>query len=185
MSSYMQLSISVPHLSAPLYVTITKAHIKESLQSPFVISCEGYIESIHSDILHVFSTQTKTSTSLTHTPNVYDSSFHPNLLLDSQATFSFTNPYTQHNILSFTHNTSRTANPKSTNTYHGIITQVSYLGTSSKEHTSSQNTSKLQYKHCFSLTLSTTLIRLCYNNASRIYTNSTVVDIIKSKIMNP
>ncbi|WP_394989813.1 hypothetical protein, partial [uncultured Helicobacter sp.] len=24
--------------------TITKAHIKESLQSPFVISCEGYIE---------------------------------------------------------------------------------------------------------------------------------------------
>ena len=180
MSSYMQLSISVPHLSAPLYVTITKAHIKESLQSPFVISCEGYIESIHSDILHVFSTQTKTSTSLTHTPNVYDSSFHPNLLLDSQATFSFTNPYTQHNILSFTHNTSRTANPKSTNTYHGIITQVSYLGTSSKEHTSSQNTSKLQYKHCFSLTLSTTLIRLCYNNASRIYTNSTVVDIIKS-----
>ena len=180
MSSYMQLSISVPHLSAPLYVTITKAHIKESLQSPFVISCEGYIESIHSDILHVFSTQTKTSTSLTHTPNVYDSSFHPNLLLDSQATFSFTNPYAQHNILSFTHNTSRTANPKSTNTYHGIITQVSYLGTSSKEHTSSQNTSKLQYKHCFSLTLSTTLIRLCYNNASRIYTNSTVVDIIKS-----
>lgn len=180
MSSYMQLSISVPHLSAPLYVTITKAHIKESLQSPFTISCEGYIESIHSDILHVFSTQTKTSTSLTHTPNVYDSSFHPNLLLDSQATFSFTNPYTQHNILSFTHNTSRTANPKSTNTYHGIITQVSYLGTSSKEHTSSQNTSKLQYKHCFSLTLSTTLIRLCYNNASRIYTNSTVVDIIKS-----
>ena len=160
--------------------TITKAHIKESLQSPFVISCEGYIESIHSDILHVFSTQTKTSTSLTHTPNVYDSSFHPNLLLDSQATFSFTNPYTQHNILSFTHNTSRTANPKSTNTYHGIITQVSYLGTSSKEHTSSQNTSKLQYKHCFSLTLGATLIRLCYNNASRIYTNSTVVDIIKS-----
>ena len=180
MSSYMQLSISVPHLSAPLYVTITKAHIKESLQSPFTISCEGYIESIHSDILHVFSTQTKTSTSLTHTPNVYDSSFHPNLLLDSQATFSFTNPYTQHNILSFTHNTSRTANPKSTNTYHGIITQVSYLGTSSKEHTSSQNTSKLQYKHCFSLTLGATLIRLCYNNASRIYTNSTVVDIIKS-----
>lgn len=180
MSSYMQLSISVPHLSAPLYVTITKAHIKESLQSPFTISCEGYIESIHSDILHVFSTQTKTSTSLTHTPNVYDSSFHPNLLLDSQATFSFTNPYAQHNILSFTHNTSRTANPKSTNTYHGIITQVSYLGTSSKEHTSSQNTSKLQYKHCFSLTLSATLIRLCYNNASRIYTNSTVVDIIKS-----
>ena len=160
--------------------TITKAHIKESLQSPFTISCEGYIESIHSDILHVFSTQTKTSTSLTHTPNVYDSSFHPNLLLDSQATFSFTNPYTQHNILSFTHNTSRTANPKSTNTYHGIITQVSYLGTSSKENTSSQNTSKLQYKHCFSLTLSATLIRLCYNNASRIYTNSTVVDIIKS-----
>ena len=180
MSSYMQLSISVPHLSAPLYVTITKAHIKESLQSPLTISCEGYIESIHSDILHVFSTQTKTSTSLTHTPNVYDSSFHPNLLLDSQATFSFTNPYAQHNILSFTHNTSRTANPKSTNTYHGIITQVSYLGTSSKEHTSSQNTSKLQYKHCFSLTLSATLIRLCYNNASRIYTNSTVVDIIKS-----
>ena len=180
MSSYMQLSISVPHLSAPLYVTITKAHIKESLQSPFVISCEGYIESIHSDILHVFSTQTKTSTSLTHTPNVYDSSFHPTMLLDSQATFSFTNPYTQHNILSFTHNTSRTANPKSTNTYHGIITQVSYLGTSSKEHTSSQNTSKLQYKHCFSLSLSATLIRLCYNNASRIYTNSTVVDIIKS-----
>ncbi|TLD96251.1 type VI secretion system Vgr family protein [Helicobacter trogontum] len=172
--SYLQLSID------SLSFTITKAHIKESLQSPFVISCEGYIESIHSDILHVFSTQTKTSTSLTHTPNVYDSSFHPNLLLDSQATFSFTNPYAQHNILSFTHNTSRTANPKSTNTYHGIITQVSYLGTSSKEHTSSQNTSKLQYKHCFSLSLSATLIRLCYNNASRIYTNSTVVDIIKS-----
>ncbi|PAU99198.1 hypothetical protein B9T66_08410, partial [Helicobacter sp. TUL] len=107
--SYLQLSID------SLSFTITKAHIKESLQSPFVISCEGYIESIHSDILHVFSTQTKTSTSLTHTPNVYDSSFHPNLLLDSQATFSFTNPYTQHNILSFTHNTSRTANPKSTN----------------------------------------------------------------------
>ncbi|WP_104718876.1 type VI secretion system Vgr family protein [Helicobacter trogontum] len=172
--SYLQLSID------SLSFTITKAHIKESLQSPFVISCEGYIESIHSDILHVFSMQTKTSTSLTHTPNVYDSSFHPNLLLDSQATFSFTNLYAQHNILSFTHNTSRTANPKSTNTYHGIITQVSYLGTSSKEHTSSQNTSKLQYKHCFSLSLSATLIRLCYNNASRIYTNSTVVDIIKS-----
>ena len=172
--SYLQLSID------SLSFTITKAHIKESLQSPFTISCEGYIESIHSDILHVFSAQTKTSTSLTHTPNVYDSSFHPNLLLDSQATFSFTNPYTQHNILSFTHNTSRTANPKSTNTYHGIITQVSYLGTSSKEHTSSQNTSKLEYKHCFSLSLSATLIRLCYNNASRIYTNSTVVDIIKS-----
>ena len=172
--SYLQLSID------SLSFTITKAHIKESLQSPFTISCQGYIESIHSDILHVFSAQTKTSTSLTHTPNVYDSSFHPNLLLDSQATFSFTNPYTQHNILSFTHNTSRTANPKSTNTYHGIITQVSYLGTSSKEHTSSQNTSKLEYKHCFSLSLSATLIRLCYNNASRIYTNSTVVDIIKS-----
>ena len=36
---------------SPLTFTITKAHIRESLESPFSIECEGYIESMQEQLI--------------------------------------------------------------------------------------------------------------------------------------
>ena len=129
-----------------------------------------------------------------------DISLHPNTLLHTQASFSFSKPYAKSTILTF-ENTTNT--PK---TYNGIITQTTYLGTlpntnnttkSFADTTSSyaltqetntsinnsddiHNTAKFGYKHFFSFTLSSNLIALSYNNAKRIYTNTTILEVIKS-----
>ena len=171
----------------------TKAHIRESLAFPFSIECEGYMESMQSDILGVLTPQSS------HIPMPSAPSrtlLHPNSLLYTQASFSFSKPYTKSATLTLDTTTNI---PK---TYNGIITQATYLGTlphtnhttssfadTAKEantaisinHTGSiDGTTKCGYKHFFSFRLDSHLITLSYNNAKRIYTNTTIIEVIKS-----
>lgn len=176
-ASFSQDSDITDTLSNPsLVFTITKAHITESLVSPFSIECEGYIESMQSDVLRALYTSLSAYATSPHSSAI----LHPSILLDSEASFSFTNPYHQeNNILAF-HTASK--NNSSLQTYRGIITQVSYLGNTPQHDLASQDyqTSKFGYKHFFSFTLSSALMRLSYNNAQRIYTHTTILEIIKS-----
>ncbi|MDY5184663.1 contractile injection system protein, VgrG/Pvc8 family, partial [Helicobacter trogontum] len=61
-----------------------------------------------------------------------------------------------------------------TTTYKGIITHLQYLG-SFQQNT----TNTLTYRHNFTLTLQSPLLRLSLNTAYRIYTNITPIDAIK------
>ncbi|QOQ95433.1 contractile injection system protein, VgrG/Pvc8 family [Helicobacter cinaedi] len=98
--SYLQLSID------SLSFTITKAHIKESLESLWRIECEGYIESLeeHPFTLDFFNSSRKdqgnTFNSFPHKESTLN--FHPNALINKQATFKISNPYPQSHSTSHT-----------------------------------------------------------------------------------
>ena len=198
--------------------TITKAHIRESLESPFSIECEGYIESMQEQLIALGDTPT------THTLDL-------STLLDSPASFSIANPYANlespsqsldstlfnpntdtsdvsHQAHKDTMPTNSThkqdihntlANPThkadftpthSTHTpthflkkhYTGIITALQYLG-AEYAHQSIQSITTIAYKHFFKITLTSTLKRLDYNQAYRIYTDVSILDIIKTLFM--
>ena len=75
MMSY--LSLSLPSFT----FTITKAHIKESLESLWRIECEGYIESLEENPFTLESfTSLKNKNNPTSALN-----FHPNALINKQA----------------------------------------------------------------------------------------------------
>ena len=202
MMSY--LSLSLPSFT----FTITKAHIKESLESLWRIECEGYIESLEENPFTLESfTSLKNKNNPTSALN-----FHPNALINKQATFRISNPYPQ------THNTSKTLdftnnpalkslkdNIKSKNKhkenkdsitslsslekvkeYQGVLSFVEYLGLNPQ---SSANvfhrgnlTPSLNHKHFFKLTLCSSLYRMSLNKANRIYTNKSVIEVIHSTL---
>ena len=202
MMSY--LSLSLPSFT----FTITKAHIKESLESLWRIECEGYIESLEENPFALDSfASLKNKNNPTSALN-----FHPNALINKQATFRISNPYPQ------THNTSKTLdftnnpalkslkdNIKSKNKhkenkdsitslgslekvkeYQGVLSFVEYLGLNPQ---SSANvfhrgnlTPSLNHKHFFKLTLCSSLYRMSLNKANRIYTNKSVIEVIHSTL---
>ncbi|BDB64026.1 hypothetical protein T36_0473 [Helicobacter cinaedi] len=96
--SYLQLSID------SLSFTITKAHIRESLESLWRIECEGYIESLeeHPFTLDFASLKNKSNPISTLNNPTSALNFHPNALINKQATFKISNPYPQSHSTSHT-----------------------------------------------------------------------------------
>ena len=146
-------------ITSPITFKITKAHIKESLEELFAVECEGYIESMQEQLIS-FSQNTL--------------NIHPKFLIDALATFKITNPY-NNNTLNFIDSADKS--------YKGIISAVNYLGLnqeSSNHLLQSSGTTTLTYKHFFKFTLTSPLIRLNYNKANRIYTNTNIIEVIKT-----
>lgn len=65
--------------------------------------------------------------------------------------------------------------------YTGIITALQYLGVQNANH-SLEGITTIAYKHFFSFTLTSALKRLDYNRANRIYTHTTIIDVIKTTL---
>ena len=123
--SYLQLSID------SLSFTITKAHIKESLESLWRIECEGYIESLeeHPFTLDFFNSSRKdqenTFNSFPHKESTLN--FHPNALINKQATFKISNPYPQSHSTSHTLDFINNALPSTLIKYFLIPTSSPFL----------------------------------------------------------
>ena len=183
-SSFLTLTTS------SLTFIITKAHIKESLESLWSIECEGYIESLKE---HPFSQDSTNSSNL---------NFHPNALINQQASLKISNPYpkdsTTSKTLNFTSNTPSShtlssslaknnesnqespygSNRESTNQsnkespngdsdikeYQGVLFCVEYLGLNAQSSANVLNrgnkTTSLNHKHFFTFTLRSSLYRI-------------------------
>lgn len=144
--------------TSPIVFKITKAHIKESLEELFAVECEGYIESMQEQLIS-FSQNTL--------------NIHPKFLIDALATFKITNPY-NNNTLNFIDSADKS--------YKGIISAVNYLGLNqeSSNHLLQSSGTTILTKHFFKITLASPLIRLNYNKANRIYTNTNIIEVIKT-----
>ena len=144
--------------TSPITFKITKAHIKESLEELFAVECEGYIESMQEQLIS-FSQNTL--------------NIHPKFLIDALATFKITNPY-NNNTLNFIDSADKS--------YKGIISAVNYLGLNqeSSNHLLQSSGTTILTKHFFKFTLTSPLIRLNYNKANRIYTNTNIIEVIKT-----
>ncbi|WP_257005966.1 type VI secretion system Vgr family protein [Helicobacter pullorum] len=144
--------------TSPIAFKITKAHIKESLEELFAVECEGYIESMQEQLIS-FSQNTL--------------NIHPKFLIDALATFKITNPY-NNNTLNFIDSADKS--------YKGIISAVNYLGLNqeSSNHLLQSSGTTILTKHFFKFTLTSPLIRLNYNKANRIYTNTNIIEVIKT-----
>ncbi len=159
-SPTIQTNASYSSKNATTFI-ITKASIKESLENPFIIECEGFIESAQRDILGLDPSNTNTI----------------NSLIDRTAILNISNPYEATNkILHF--NDQATASNKNSNNqtkhYKGIITHIQYKGAQS------QNNKTLNLRHNFHLTIQSPLIRMSLNIANRIYTDITPLQAIKN-----
>ena len=141
--------------------TVTKATIKESLEEIFFAECEGYCESIESPLV-----QSLNST-LSNDLDGYK-------FLDKQAALKIKKIALQN-----------TSDPNSINlpsssgidesVYNGIISEVGYIGTSN----TGGYKSSISQKYFFKFVLSSPLFRLSINSANRIFTDQTIIDVIK------
>lgn len=125
--------------------------------------------------------------------------FHPKALIDNLAIFRVSNPY-PNETLEFHSNKdalreipkdsfkadSALISSKDTKTYQGILTFVNYLGINQESLsnlTEKNSTIKtLQYKHFFSFKVESVLKRLSLNQASRIYTHTNILEVIKETL---
>ena len=141
--------------------TVTKATIKESLEEIFFAECEGYCESMESPLV-----QSLNST-LSNDLDGYK-------FLDKQAALKIKKIALQN-----------ASDPNSINlpsssgidesVYNGIISEVGYIGTSN----TGGFKSSISQKYFFKFVLSSPLFRLSINSANRIFTDQTVIDVIK------
>lgn len=141
--------------------TVTKATIKESLEEIFSAECEGYCESMESPLI-----QSLNST-LSNDLDGYK-------FLDKQAVLKIKKIALQN-----------TSDPNSINlpssggidesVYNGIISEVGYIGTSN----TGGHKSSISQKYFFKFVLSSPLFRLSINSANRIFTDQTIIDVIK------
>lgn len=151
MNSYLSLNI----INLSVSFKITKAYIKESLEDLFTCECEGYIEILEENLI-----------------NDVNINFHPNSLIDKEAHFIIKNPY-ENTTIDFTH--------KENKIYKGIVSYVNYLGLSNESANNivDSEIKHLSYKHFFKFTLSSVLARMSFNRANRIYTDLSILEIIK------
>lgn len=141
--------------------TVTKATIKESLEEIFFAECEGYCESMESPLV-----QSLNST-LSNDLDGYK-------FLDKQAVLKIKKIALQN-----------VSDPNSINlpsssgidesVYNGIISEVGYIGTSN----TGGYKSSISQKYFFKFVLSSPLFRLSINSANRIFTDQTIIDVIK------
>lgn len=141
--------------------TVTKATIKESLEEIFFAECEGYCESMESPLV-----QSLNST-LSNDLDGYK-------FLDKQAVLKIKKIALQN-----ASDKSSVSLPGSQDTdesvYNGIISEVGYIGTSN----TGGYKSSISQKYFFKFVLSSPLFRLSINSANRIFTDQTVIDVIK------
>ena len=141
--------------------TVTKATIKESLEEIFFAECEGYCESMESPLV-----QSLNST-LSNDLDGYK-------FLDKQAVLKIKKIALQN-----ASDKSSVSLPGSQDTdesvYNGIISEVGYIGTSN----TGGYKSSISQKYFFKFVLSSPLFRLSINSANRIFTDQTIIDVIK------
>ena len=141
--------------------TVTKATIKESLEEIFFAECEGYCESIESPLV-----QSLNST-LSNDLDGYK-------FLDKQAVLKIKKIALQN-----ASDKSSVSLPGSQDTdesvYNGIISEVGYIGTSN----AGSHKSSISQKYFFKFVLSSPLFRLSINSANRIFTDQTIIDVVK------
>ena len=141
--------------------TVTKATIKESLEEIFFAECEGYCESIESPLV-----QSLNST-LSNDLDGYK-------FLDKQAVLKIKKIALQN-----ASDKSSVSLPGSQDTdesvYNGIISEVGYIGTSN----TGGYKSSISQKYFFKFVLSSPLFRLSINSANRIFTDQTIIDVVK------
>ena len=154
LNSFITLDI----LNSSFSFKITKAIIKESLEELFSIECEGFFESLDEDFLLG-----------------QDFNLHPKTFMDQEAILSIHSPY-ENNSLHLDNNEVKH--------YKGIITYMHYLGSNqeSANHLVSSHLKSLQTKHFFSFKLESVLKRLSLNKASRIYTHTNALEVIKKTL---
>lgn len=141
--------------------TVTKATIRESLEEIFFAECEGYCESMESPLF-----QSLNST-LSNDLDVYK-------FLDKQAVLKIKKIALQNASDSNSINLpSGGGNDESV--YNGIISEVGYIGTSNY----GSNKNSIGQKYFFRFVLSSPLFRLSINSANRIFTDQTVIEVIK------
>lgn len=141
--------------------TVTKATIKESLEEIFFAECEGYCESIESPLV-----QSLNSTLLNDLDGYK--------FLDKQAVLKIKKIALQN-----ASDKSSVSLPGSQDTdesvYNGIISEVGYIGTSN----TGGYKSSISQKYFFKFVLSSPLFRLSINSANRIFTDQTIIDVVK------
>lgn len=141
--------------------TVTKATIKESLEEIFFAECEGYCESIESPLV-----QSLNSTLLNDLDGYK--------FLDKQAVLKIKKIALQN-----ASDKSSVSLPGSQDTdesvYNGIISEVGYIGTSN----TGGYKSSISQKYFFKFILSSPLFRLSINSANRIFTDQTIIDVVK------
>ena len=141
--------------------TVTKATIKESLEEIFFAECEGYCESMESPLV-----QSLNST-LSNDLDGYK-------FLDKQAVLKIKKIALQN-----ASDKSSVSLPGSQDTdesvYNGIISEVGYIGTSN----TGGYKSSISQKYFFKFVLSSPLFRLSINSANRIFTDQTIIDVVK------
>lgn len=141
--------------------TVTKATIKESLEEIFFAECEGYCESMESPLFQSLNS------ALSNDLDVYK-------FLDKQAVLKIKKIALQNASDSNSINLpSGGGNDESV--YNGIISEVGYTGTSN----SGSNKNSIGQKYFFRFVLSSPLFRLSINSANRIFTDQTVIEVIK------
>ena len=141
--------------------TVTKATIKESLEEIFFAECEGYCESMESPLFQSLNS------ALSNDLDVYK-------FLDKQAVLKIKKIALQNASDSNSINLpSGGGNDESV--YNGIISEVGYIGTSN----SGSNKNSIGQKYFFRFVLSSPLFRLSINSANRIFTDQTVIEVIK------
>lgn len=164
--SYLKLKIEILDDNSEITTlesfVVTKAKIKESLEAIFEINLEGYIETIYKDIFYPIKQNNKV---------IYPLLFNPNHIKNSIAKLEINNPYnTQKKIIDF--------NQRNSKIYTGVISGVDYLGY--KNNTSLSKVLKsANVRHYFSLNITSTLFLLSLNKSNRIYTNTSILDVIK------
>ena len=157
-----QKSISYANLTINGQIfTVTKATIKESLEEIFFAECEGYCESMESPLFQSLNS------ALSNDLDVYK-------FLDKQAVLKIKKIALQNASDSNSINLpSGGGNDESV--YNGIISEVGYIGTSNF----GSNKNSIGQKYFFRFVLSSPLFRLSINSANRIFTDQTVIEVIK------
>ncbi|MCR4941574.1 MAG: type VI secretion system tip protein VgrG [Campylobacter sp.] len=159
MNSYLSLSIrdakTTPFTNN---LVLTKISVNESLDDIFSIECEGY--SKNSIDNPIFAAMTKTE----------QNQDNPYALLNNVVEIKVKKPEIDK------------ANSISSNTnekiYNGIITDITFLGTNDDKNSNSA-LNLADVKFMFKLKISSFLYRLSINKANRIFTNLSVIDVIK------
>lgn len=141
--------------------TVTKATIKESLEEIFFAECEGYCESMESPLIQSLN-------------SILSNDLDGYKFLDKQAVLKIKKIALQN-----------TSDPNSIklpssggideSVYNGIISEVGYIGTSN----TGVHKSSISQKYFFKFVLSSPLFRLSINSANRIFTDQTIIDVIK------
>lgn len=132
---------------------VTNARISESLDNIFNIECECFYEGSNTFIL-----------------NDLNCNLHTSNLVNVGAKFVICNP-------------SKTIINDKEKIYNGIVASVSYLGFNTKQVENilnqEQQTHNLENKHFFKFNIKSCLSIMSFNVSNRIFTNLSIVDIIK------